>query len=85
MRRYGFRNDQWERIKDLLPGREGHVGGADQAIGRLRGGLTTKIHAICDAMGNPVEIDITPGQAETSGTSTKSFRRDAIRKRRDGC
>ena len=27
MRRYGLRDDQWERIQDLLPGREGHVGG----------------------------------------------------------
>ena len=27
MRRYALRDDQWERIKDLLPGREGHVGG----------------------------------------------------------
>ena len=27
MRRYGLRDDQWERIKDMLPGREGHVGG----------------------------------------------------------
>ena len=26
MRRYALRNDQWERIKDLLPGRPGHVG-----------------------------------------------------------
>lgn len=26
MRRYGLRDDQWERIKDLLPGRQGHVG-----------------------------------------------------------
>jgi transposase len=26
MRRYGLRDDQWERIKELLPGREGHVG-----------------------------------------------------------
>ena len=26
MRRYGLRDEQWERIKDLLPGREGHVG-----------------------------------------------------------
>ena len=26
MRRYGMRDDQWERICDLLPGREGHVG-----------------------------------------------------------
>src|SRR5207248_7122018 len=26
MRRYGLRDDQSQRIKDLLPGREGHVG-----------------------------------------------------------
>ena len=26
MRRYALRDDQWERIKDILPGREGHVG-----------------------------------------------------------
>ena len=27
-RRYALREDQWERIRELLPGREGHVGGA---------------------------------------------------------
>ena len=27
MRRYALRDDQWDRIKDILPGREGHVGG----------------------------------------------------------
>ena len=26
MRRYGLRDDQWERIGDLLPGQEGHRG-----------------------------------------------------------
>ena len=26
MRRYALRDDQWERIKNLLPGRRGHVG-----------------------------------------------------------
>ena len=26
MERFGLRNDQWERIKDVLPGREGYVG-----------------------------------------------------------
>src|ERR1700689_2188858 len=26
MRRYGLRDDQWDRIKDLLPGRAGSVG-----------------------------------------------------------
>jgi transposase len=25
-RRYALRDDQWDRIKDLLPGREGYVG-----------------------------------------------------------
>ncbi|MEG4110285.1 IS5/IS1182 family transposase, partial [Microcoleus sp. S13_C5] len=25
-RRYALRDDQWERIKELLPGREGMVG-----------------------------------------------------------
>src|ERR1700720_1149298 len=147
MQRFGLRDDQWERIKDFLPGREGHVGGTaadnrlfvdavlyryrtgitwrdlparfgdwrivhqrfsrwaksgvfdrvfkllasdpdneymmidativrahqhsagarkkngSQAIGRSRGGLTTKIHALVDALGNPVELMLTPGQA----------------------
>jgi transposase len=26
MTRYGLRDDKWQRIKDLLPGRIGHVG-----------------------------------------------------------
>src|ERR1700704_1479610 len=33
-----------------------------QAIGRSRGGLTTKIHALVDALGNPVKLMLTPGQ-----------------------
>ena len=37
--------------------------GDDQAIGRSRGGLPTKIHAIVDALGNPVALSLTPGQA----------------------
>ena len=145
MRRYSLRDDQWDRINDILPGREGHVGGtaADnrlfveavlfrfragipwrdlperfgdwkivyqrfnrwaksgvferifkllpndhdneymmidativrahqhsagaqkegaQAIGRSRGGLTTKIYALVDALGNPVGTMLSPGQ-----------------------
>jgi transposase len=27
MERFGLRDDQWDRIKDIMPGREGHVGG----------------------------------------------------------
>ena len=32
MRRYALRDDQWDRIKDILPGREGHVGGRRRTI-----------------------------------------------------
>jgi len=35
----------------------------DQAIGRSRGGLSTKIHALVDALGNPLRLLLTPGQA----------------------
>ncbi|WP_410734046.1 IS5 family transposase [Bradyrhizobium sp. sBnM-33] len=147
MRRYALRDDQWDRIKDILPGREGHVGatakdnrlfveaviyryragipwrdlperfgdpikihtrfsrwaksgvwkmlfemlandadneyhdrqhdrasasaqcrrtkkdGEGQAIGRSKGGLSTKIHALVDALGNPLDFILTPGQA----------------------
>lgn len=149
MRRYALRDDQWDRIKEMLPGKPGDVGrtakdnrlfveavlyryragipwrdlperfgdfrvvhtrysrwaqkgiweqvfktlaedadneygmidttivrahqhsaGAqkktkanDQAIGRSRGGLSTKIHATCDALGNPTGFLLTAGQA----------------------
>src|SRR3954470_30822 len=147
MRRHGLRDDQWARIRDLLPGRVGHVGvtakdnrlfveavlyryragipwrdlperfgcgvkvqnplqpvgqgrgvgagvpalggrcrqrvrddrlndracpsargrrpqkaGDDPAIGRSKGGLTTKIHALVDALGNPGGFHLTGGQ-----------------------
>jgi transposase len=32
-------------------------------MGRSRGGLTTKIHALVDAEGRPVKLILTPGQA----------------------
>ena len=47
MRRYALRDDQWDRIKDFLPGREGHVGGTaadnrlfvDAVLYRYRAGI----------------------------------------------
>lgn len=33
-----------------------------QGIGRSQGGLSTKIHATCDALGNPTGFYLTPGQ-----------------------
>lgn len=38
-------------------------GASAQAIGRSRGGLSTKIHATVDALGNPTGFVLTAGQA----------------------
>jgi transposase len=45
------------------PTRHGQKGGPeDRAIGRSRGGLTTKLHAAVDALGNPIRFIVTPGE-----------------------
>src|SRR5258707_15789691 len=41
----------------LAPKKSGH-----RAIGRLRGGLKTKTHALVDALGNPANLMLTAGQ-----------------------
>jgi len=38
-------------------------GASDQALGRSRGGLTTKIHMLADTFGRPLRFIITAGQA----------------------
>ncbi|HIC36007.1 MAG TPA: IS5 family transposase [Gammaproteobacteria bacterium] len=38
----------------------------DHALGRSRGGLSTKIHILCDGLGHPLHFDLTPGQAHES-------------------
>jgi Transposase DDE domain len=40
----------------------GKGGAESQAIGRSRGGRTTKIHAIADTLGRLIAFEITPGQ-----------------------
>lgn len=37
-------------------------GAKDQALGRSRGGLTTKIHMLADALGRPLRFIVTAGQ-----------------------
>src|SRR3954471_21025648 len=41
----------------------GARGGGEEALGRSRGGLTTKIHAVVDGPGRPLCFLLTPGQA----------------------
>jgi transposase len=39
---------------------------ADHALGRSRGGFSTKIHLLCDGYGYPLHFHLTPGQAHDS-------------------
>jgi len=62
MRRYGLRDDQWDRIKDLLPGREGHVGVTakdnrlfvEAVLYRYRAGIPWR--DLPERFGDPVKI-----------------------------
>jgi len=38
----------------------------DHALGRSRGGFSTKIHILCDGSGHPLYFHLTPGQAHES-------------------
>jgi transposase len=47
-------------------------------MGRSRGGLTTKIHALVDAMGLPIALKLTEGQAHDGRSAEDMF--DSLRK-----
>jgi transposase len=42
-------------------------------MGRSRGGLTTKIHALVDASGRPIHLKLTPGQAHDGRSAADMF------------
>jgi transposase len=44
---------------------------ADHCLGRSRGGLTTKIHAVVDAQGLPIRLGLTAGQAHGGQVADK--------------
>jgi len=39
---------------------------SDHALGRSRGGFSTKIHILCDAHGHPLHFHLSPGQSHES-------------------
>jgi transposase len=45
--------------------------GYNQDIGLSRGGKNTKIHAVVDALGNPVKLYLTPGNTNDSAVATE--------------
>lgn len=57
---------RWNR-HSRPPARRGcKRGTCTQALGRSRGGFSTKIHLIADAHGNPVDFLVSPGQTHES-------------------
>jgi transposase len=52
---------------------DGSGGQADQALGRSRGGLTTKIHGAVSGLGLPAEVLLTPGQAADVSQAEESL------------
>ena len=45
--------------------------GEERAIGRSRGGLTTKIHICADAHGNPIDFEVTGGEVHDSKVASE--------------
>ncbi len=45
--------------------------GEERAIGRSRGGATTKIHMAADAHGNPIDFEITGGEVHDAKVADK--------------
>jgi transposase len=58
---------EWQCMDATIVKAHQHAAGArgkgDEAIGHSRGGATTKVHALCEASGNPTKLVITKGQA----------------------
>jgi hypothetical protein len=44
----------------------------DHALGRSRGGLTTKVHLACDSQGRPLAFLLSPGQRHNSAPDPSS-------------
>jgi len=44
-----------------------------QDMGRSRGGLTSKIHAVVDSNGLPVHLALTPGEAQPRQVSSRRW------------
>src|SRR5215203_976952 len=45
--------------------------GGCEALGRSRSGFSTKLHLVCDGLGNPLTAILTPGQHDDSTVCTE--------------
>lgn len=80
MHRYALRDDQWERIKDFLPGREGHVGATakdnrlfvDAVLYRYRAGIPWR--DLPERFGDAVKVHTRFSRWAASGVWEKIFK-----------
>ena len=79
MRRYGLRDDQWDRIKDFLPGRENSVGvtAADNrlfveaVLYRYRAGIPWR--DLPERFGDWKNVHQRPADGPNPGSGSRSF------------
>ena len=79
MRRYGLRDDQWDRIKDLLPGSEGWVGVTardnrlfvEAVLYRYRAGIPWR--DLPERFGDPIKIHTRFSRWARSGAWERIF------------
>jgi len=84
MRRYALRDDQWERIRDLLPGREGHVGATakdnrlfvEAVLYRYRAGIPWR--DLPERFGDPKKVHTRFCRWARAGVWERMFRRLAV-------
>jgi transposase len=79
MRRYALRDDQWERIAPLLPGRKGHVGVTakdnrlfvDAVLYRYRAGIPWR--DLPERFGDPIKVHTRFSRWAKSGVWERVF------------
>ncbi len=79
MRRYALRDDQWDRTKDLLPGRVGHVGVTasdnrlfvEAVLYRYRAGIPWR--DLPERFGDPIKIHTRFSRWAKSGVWARIF------------
>jgi transposase len=77
-------DDEWHSLDSTINRAHQHAaggkGGASaQAIGRSRGGLSTKVHLVVDALGLPLVFEITEGQRHDSQPASELAARASSR------
>jgi transposase len=80
MRRYALRDDQWERIAPLLPGRQGHVGVTakdnrlfvEAVLYRYRAGIPWR--DLPERFGDPIKVHTRFSRWAKSGVWEKVFK-----------